>query len=105
MGKSPGPPGAGDRRSDLMLTGGVGGEAPRAGGPSSLRLRLPLQGETEKEKEGCELSKEGREAREVVWQRLGRRTLGKEGVAVPLGVSKITTHPTKNRRQGLSVEP
>lgn len=36
----------------------------------------------------------GREAREVArpGQRLGRRTLGKEGVAVPLGASKIAAH-------------
>lgn len=38
-------------------------------------------------------------------QRLGRRTLGKEGVAIPLGASKIATHPTKNSREGPSVEP
>ena len=28
-------------------------------------------------------------------QRLGRRTLGKEGVAIPLGASKIAAHPTR----------
>lgn len=108
MGKSPGPPGAGERRSDLMLTGGVGGEAPRAGGPSSLRLRPPLQGEREREEEeGCELSEEGRKAGEVAWlgQRLGRRTLGKEGVAVPPGASKIATHPMEESRERLRVEP
>lgn len=33
----------GDRRSDLMLTGGVGGEASRLGGPSSHRLRALLE--------------------------------------------------------------
>ena len=77
-----------------MLTGGVGEEAPRAGGPSSPKLRPPLQGEREREERGRELSEE---ARKVAWlgQRLGRRTLGKEGVAIPLGASKIAAHPTR----------
>ena len=77
-----------------MLTGGVGEEAPRAGGPSSPRLRPPLQGEREREKGGHEFFKGKREAREVAWpgQRLDRRTLGKEGVAIPLGAPKISAH-------------
>ena len=36
-----------------MLTGGVGEEAPRAGGPSSPKLRPPLQGERERERSGA----------------------------------------------------
>lgn len=40
-----------------MLTGGVDGEAPRAGAPSSPRLRSPLQGE----REGVPLSQRGTE--------------------------------------------
>lgn len=50
--------------------------------------------EREREERGRELSEE---ARKVAWlgQRLGRRTLGKEGVAIPLGASKIAAHPTR----------
>lgn len=100
----------------MMLTGGVGEEAPRAGGPSSPRLRPPLQGEREREKGGHEFFKGKREAREVAWpgQRLDRRTLGKEGVAIPLGAPKIAAHShgdqsvgakcrTESGRQGSAV--
>ena len=43
-----------------------------------------------------------REAMEVAWlgQRLGRRTLGKEGVAIPLGASKIASHPHQDQSGG-----
>lgn len=43
-----------------------------------------------------------REAMEVAWlgQRLGRRTLGKEGVAIPLGASKIAAHPHQDQSGG-----
>lgn len=79
-----------------MLTDGVGGEAPRAGGPSSPRLRPPLQGEKgERERRGALNSskKEGKPGGGRAWAEAQQKMLGKEGVAVPLGASKIATHP------------
>lgn len=70
----------GDRRSDLMLTGGVGGEATRLGGPSSHRLRALLE----------------RGARKVRERKMMRNRTGRGVLRVP---SKSHSPPTTRSRQ------
>lgn len=64
-----------------MLTGGVGGDAPRAWGPSSPRLRPPLQEERKAGRKGIvsPLRKEEKPRSGRAWAKAQQENAGKGG--------------------------
>lgn len=102
----------GGRRQALRLDAHCGGwRRGAAGGRALLAQAAASTAGREREEGSLEFIEEGKEAREVARRgpSMGRRTLGKKGVAIPLGTSKSAAHQprsersTRDRHQGSAV--